>query len=172
MPGREREGEGGMGLVCKNKLEKIEASIKQMYPNNKQEFFNTWLQATKELPLPTDKIKEQYWKKYLELHPDGESKAKEELICKVGEKSFLKISPQEIVDANEEALVPIVKGTSQQLPPFLTSHQAEMLRMESMKMIPRVYCQCFFRYSSLSCVDADYETRANAYAVVHIKNVE
>jgi len=79
----------------KNKLEKIEASIKQMYPNNKQEFFNTWLQATKDLPLPTDKIKEQYWKKYLELHPDGESKAKEELISRTEREMEMFQSPTE-----------------------------------------------------------------------------
>lgn len=79
----------------KNKLEKIEASIKQMYPNNKQELFNTWVQATKELPLPTDKIKEQYWKKYLELHPDGESKAREELISRTEMEMEMFQSPTE-----------------------------------------------------------------------------
>ena len=39
------------------------------------------------------------------VYVDRSLQGKEHLLCKVGDREFLKISPQEIVDSNEDALV-------------------------------------------------------------------
>lgn len=66
----------------KTKLKSIEDGIKQMYPKNKEQVFKTWVQATKEFPLPTKEFKDYYWNKYLDLHPEGKDVAKKEMISR------------------------------------------------------------------------------------------
>ena len=39
------------------------------------------------------------------VYVDRSLQSKENLICKIGDRKFLKISPQEIVDVNEDAIV-------------------------------------------------------------------
>ena len=64
----------------KDKLKKIETEIKDMYPKNKKKVFETWVQATKDFPMPTKNFKEYYWNRYLDIHPEDNDTAKKELI--------------------------------------------------------------------------------------------
>jgi len=64
----------------KKKLNNITDSIKKMYPTKPKKVFETWKQATKDFPLPTKSFKEDYWKEYLNLSPDGPDKEKQKLI--------------------------------------------------------------------------------------------
>ena len=79
----------------KDKLNKMEKEIVEMYPKNKQKVFETWIQATKDFPMPTSSFKEYYWNKYLNLHPENKKTAKEELINRTASELQLIQTPQE-----------------------------------------------------------------------------
>jgi hypothetical protein len=64
----------------KTKLNDTIKSLKEMYPTNPNKVFESFKQATVDLPLPTDNFKEYYWDKYLEMYPSGKEDAKIELI--------------------------------------------------------------------------------------------
>jgi len=79
----------------KTKLKNIEKEIRDMYPKKPQKVFETWVQATKDFPMPTKDFREFYWDKYLSIHPKDRKEAKQELIDKAAQELQLLETPQE-----------------------------------------------------------------------------
>ena len=79
----------------KRKLNQLESDIKQMYPTKPEKVFETFKQQTKNIALPTDSIKEFYWNKYLDMHPDGRDAAKSLLVRQTEQEMDMFNSPAE-----------------------------------------------------------------------------
>lgn len=79
----------------KTKLKNMEKEIKDMYPTKPEKVFETWVQATKDFPMPNREFIEFYWDKYLSLHPKNRKEAKQELIDKTTRELQLIETPQE-----------------------------------------------------------------------------
>lgn len=79
----------------KNKIKTIEQTVKQMYPTLKGKQHDTFVDMTKDLEIPNDKLKDYYWNKYLELSPHSIDETKNKLIDQITYKLGLYNTPTE-----------------------------------------------------------------------------